>query len=149
MKYYFITWWTFYSECWCNGLLKCVPFTYKNIFWVQIHFKTLFHCKRSSLILHNWWQACFACWSVNSSFNNNTPSYLRIWKSYNPKHCERSSESIPDDGLVKLLAAAPLPDTIQAIGVGAVGEDAKLALPGDFSMTISMQMPQMTSLLCW
>ena len=66
----------------------------------------------------------------NSSFNNNTPSYLRIWKSYNPKHCERSSESIPDDGFVKLLAAAPLPDTVQAVGVGAVGEDAKLALPG-------------------
>ena len=67
--------------------------------------------------------------SINSSFNNNTPSYLWIWKSYNPKHCERSSGSIPDDGFVKLLAAAPLPDTVQAVGVGAVGEDAKLALP--------------------
>ena len=31
MKYYFITWWTYYSECWCNGLLKCVPFTYQQI----------------------------------------------------------------------------------------------------------------------
>ena len=31
MKYYLITWWTFYSECWGNGLLKCVPFTYQKI----------------------------------------------------------------------------------------------------------------------
>ena len=30
MKYYFITWWTFYSECWCNGLLKC-PFHISKI----------------------------------------------------------------------------------------------------------------------
>ena len=29
--YYFITWWTFFAECWCNGLLSCIPFTYKNI----------------------------------------------------------------------------------------------------------------------
>ena len=40
MKYYFITWWTFFFECWCNGILKCIPFTYQKIFfWVQIHFK--------------------------------------------------------------------------------------------------------------
>ena len=26
MKHYFITRWTFFFECWCNGLLKCVPF---------------------------------------------------------------------------------------------------------------------------
>ena len=26
----FITGWTFFSECWCNGLLKCVPFTYQK-----------------------------------------------------------------------------------------------------------------------
>ena len=32
MKYYFITWWTFFFECWCNGLLNCVPFTYQKIF---------------------------------------------------------------------------------------------------------------------
>ena len=32
MNYYFIKWWTFYSECWCNGLLKCVPFTYQKSF---------------------------------------------------------------------------------------------------------------------
>ena len=31
MKHYFITWWTFFFECWCNGLLKCVPFTYQKI----------------------------------------------------------------------------------------------------------------------
>ena len=30
MKHYFITLWTFFFECWCNGLLKCVPFTYKK-----------------------------------------------------------------------------------------------------------------------
>ena len=29
--YYFInTWWTLFSECWCNGLLNCVPFTYQK-----------------------------------------------------------------------------------------------------------------------
>ena len=28
--YYFITWWTFFYECWCNGLLKGVPFTYQK-----------------------------------------------------------------------------------------------------------------------
>ena len=33
MKHYLITWWTFFSECWCNGLLKCVPFTYQTIFF--------------------------------------------------------------------------------------------------------------------
>ena len=32
MKYYFITWWTIFSECWCNDLLSCVPFTYQNSF---------------------------------------------------------------------------------------------------------------------
>ena len=30
--YYFITWWTFVTECWCNGLLNCVPFTYQERF---------------------------------------------------------------------------------------------------------------------
>ena len=30
MKNYFITWWTFFFECWCKGLLNCVPFTYKT-----------------------------------------------------------------------------------------------------------------------
>ena len=30
--YYFITRLTIFSECWCNGLLNCVPFTYKKIF---------------------------------------------------------------------------------------------------------------------
>ena len=25
---YFITYLTFFSECWCNGLLTCVSFTY-------------------------------------------------------------------------------------------------------------------------
>ena len=35
---YFITWWIFLTECWCNGLLNCVPFTYTKIFWVQVHF---------------------------------------------------------------------------------------------------------------
>ena len=29
MKYYFITWRTLFSEWWCNGLLKCVPFIYQ------------------------------------------------------------------------------------------------------------------------
>ena len=37
MLYYFITWWIFYSECWCNGLLKCVPFTCQRYFGVQIY----------------------------------------------------------------------------------------------------------------
>ena len=33
MKHYFITRLTFFFECWCNGLLKCVPFIglYQNI----------------------------------------------------------------------------------------------------------------------
>ena len=30
--YYFITWWTFFTECWCNGLLNGVLFTYQKIF---------------------------------------------------------------------------------------------------------------------
>ena len=39
--YYFITWRTHFSNCWCkNGLLNCVPVTYQEIFWgVQVHFK--------------------------------------------------------------------------------------------------------------
>ena len=38
--HYFITWWIFLTECWCNGLLNCVPFTYQTIFFlVQVHFK--------------------------------------------------------------------------------------------------------------
>ena len=42
-KYYFITW-TFFFECWCNGLLNCVIFTYQKcvfcfVWGVQIHFK--------------------------------------------------------------------------------------------------------------
>ena len=31
MKYHFITWWTFFFECRCNGLLNCVPFAYNKI----------------------------------------------------------------------------------------------------------------------
>ena len=30
MKHCFITRWTFIFEFWCNGLLKCVPFTYQK-----------------------------------------------------------------------------------------------------------------------
>ena len=30
--HYFITWWIFLTECWCNVLLICVPFTYQKIF---------------------------------------------------------------------------------------------------------------------
>ena len=37
--HYFITWWIFFNEFWCNGLLICVPFIYKKYFWVQVHFK--------------------------------------------------------------------------------------------------------------
>ena len=29
---YFITRWTLFSECWCNGLLKNIPFTYQLLF---------------------------------------------------------------------------------------------------------------------
>ena len=39
--YYFITWWTFFSQCWCNGLLNCVPFTYKKNCGVQVHFNSI------------------------------------------------------------------------------------------------------------
>ena len=36
MKYYFITWWTFLSECWCNGPLNYVLFPYqKKIFFLE------------------------------------------------------------------------------------------------------------------
>ena len=28
--HYFINWWIFLTECWCNGLFKCVPFTYQK-----------------------------------------------------------------------------------------------------------------------
>ena len=39
VRHYFITWWIFLTECRCNGLLYCVPFTYQKIFfWLQVHF---------------------------------------------------------------------------------------------------------------
>ena len=39
LELFFITYLTFFSECWCNGLLTCVSFTYHtNIFVVKIHF---------------------------------------------------------------------------------------------------------------
>ena len=31
--HYFITWWIFLTECWCNGLLNRVPLTYQEIFF--------------------------------------------------------------------------------------------------------------------
>ena len=30
--HYFITWWIFLTESWCNGLLICVPFTDQKLF---------------------------------------------------------------------------------------------------------------------
>ena len=41
MKHYFITRWTFFFECWCNRLLKCVPFTYQQIFFGDRYTLTL------------------------------------------------------------------------------------------------------------
>ena len=40
--YYFITSWTLFFECWCNGLLKCISFSYQNFFLVKIHIKVIF-----------------------------------------------------------------------------------------------------------
>ena len=38
-NYFFYLHVTFFSECWCNRILKCVSFTYqKNIFWPKMHF---------------------------------------------------------------------------------------------------------------
>ena len=37
MKCYFITWLTILSECWCNGLLNCVPFTYQIYFGFKLY----------------------------------------------------------------------------------------------------------------
>ena len=38
--FYFITHLTFLSECWCNGLIKSISFTYQEIILgVKIHFK--------------------------------------------------------------------------------------------------------------
>ena len=50
MKYYPITWWTFFFECWCNGLLNCVPFTYQKIFVGNRYtLKSLRHCQSLKL----------------------------------------------------------------------------------------------------
>ena len=39
--YYFTTYATLFSESWCNGLLKCVSFTYQKYFvGTDIHSKT-------------------------------------------------------------------------------------------------------------
>ena len=37
--YYFITWWIFFTECWCNGLLNYVPFMYKKKLGGKVHFE--------------------------------------------------------------------------------------------------------------
>ena len=35
MYYFFYLYVTFFSECWCNRLLKCISFTYQQIFFGQ------------------------------------------------------------------------------------------------------------------
>ena len=35
--HYFITCWPLFSECWCNGLLKCISFTYQKIILGKRH----------------------------------------------------------------------------------------------------------------
>ena len=33
LHYFIKSWWIFLTECWCNGLLNCVPFTYQKLFF--------------------------------------------------------------------------------------------------------------------
>ena len=61
--HYFITYWPIFSECWCNGLLKCISFRYKkkNHFGEKMHFKIAplsskpqIRLRASSLVLNVW-----------------------------------------------------------------------------------------------
>ena len=78
MKYYFITWRTVFFECWCNGLVKCVPFTYQKIFfgyrymysdlgWKSHHIQ----CDMISM-QHQLW-----IWIFNTAHNAHTYIYPR------------------------------------------------------------------------
>ena len=63
MKHYFITRWTFFFEFWCNGLLKCVPFTmsYQKYFLGDRYtLKTLYHFRGtiSKEIVELWSLCC-------------------------------------------------------------------------------------------
>ena len=99
MKHYLITWWTFFFECWCNGLLKCVPFTYQKKNWWQIHFKIL-NMVRSMienynsantlnyfLTLNTYGPSIYFCLNVVLNFCNKVQYRVTVSKYQHSKTC--------------------------------------------------------------
>ena len=81
--YYFITWWTFFSECWCNGLLNSIPFMYQNKYvWVQIHFKANFKHIAPQYVLFRAWHS-FGVWKYKRILKSLKRGTFSLTKNFN------------------------------------------------------------------